>query len=123
MVFEACLEKIPILNGIPTVVCTVRRPVLKRCSLISAKSNQPPTAHTYLSETEKNVLEDLFSSLLSELKKYHPSGSLIFINLRLFQSLKLRILMEIILPISLKLNFTVNTLGGYVLIRFIINQY
>jgi len=33
----------------------------------------------------------------------------------IFQSLKLRILVEKILPISLKLNFTPNTLGCYVL--------
>jgi len=46
-------------------------------------------------------------------KKYHPSGNLKFINLGIFQSLKLRILTEKILPISLKLNFTPNTLGCY----------
>jgi len=43
------------------------------------------------------------------LKKYHPSGNLKFNYLDIFQSLKLRILMEKILPISLKLNFTPNT--------------
>jgi len=50
---------------------------------------------------------------LSQFKKYHPSGNLEFNNLGIFQSLKLHILMEKILPISLKLNFTPNTLGSY----------
>jgi len=60
----------------------------------------------------KNILQDLFSSVLSQFRKYHPSENLKFNNLGIFQSLKLRILMEKILPISLKLNFTPNTLGG-----------
>jgi len=45
-------------------------------------------------ETEKNILEDLFSSVLSQFKKYHPSGNLKFDNLGIFQSFKLRILAE-----------------------------
>jgi len=57
----------------------------------------------------KNILENLFSSVLLQLKKYHPSGNLKFNNLGIFQSLKFRILMEKILPISLNLNFTPNT--------------
>jgi len=61
----------------------------------------------------KNILEDLFSSVLSQFKKYHPSRKLKFNNLGIFQSLKLRILAEKILPISLELNFTLNTLGCY----------
>jgi len=59
----------------------------------------------------KNILEDIFSSVLSQFKKYYPFGNLKFDNLRIFQSLRLRILMKKILPISLKLNFTPNTLG------------
>jgi len=27
--------------------------------------------------TEKNILKDIFSSVLSQFKKYHPSGNLI----------------------------------------------
>jgi len=42
----------------------------------------------------KNILEDLFSTVLSLIKKYHPSGNLKFNNLGIFQSLKFRILME-----------------------------
>jgi len=62
----------------------------------------------------KNILEDLFSTTLSRLKKkYHPSGNLKFINLGIFQGLKLRILMAKILPISLELRITSNTLGCY----------
>jgi len=59
----------------------------------------------------ENILEDLFSPVLAQFKKNHPSGNLKFINLDIFQSLKPRILMEKILSISLKLNFTPNTLG------------
>jgi len=63
------------------------------------------------SETEKFIVEDLYSSALLQFKKYHPSGNLKFNNLGISQSLKLRILAEIILPIYLKLNFTTNTSG------------
>jgi len=62
---------------------------------------------------KENILDDLFSSVLSLFKKYLPSRSLKFKNLGIFQSLKLRILVEKIFQISLKLNFTPNTLGCY----------
>jgi len=58
-------------------------------------------------------LEDLFSSVLSKFKNYHPSGNLKFNNLGIFQSLKLRNLMGKILSIALKLNFTPITTGCY----------
>jgi len=48
---------------------------------------------------------------LSQFKKYHPSGNLKFYNLGILKSLKLRILVRKILSISVKLNFTPNTLG------------
>jgi len=54
---------------------------------------QLTNAQRRCSATEKNILEDLFRSVLSEFKKYHPSGSLKFNYLGIFQSLKLRILM------------------------------
>jgi len=38
------------------------------------------------SETEKNILEDLSSSVLLQFEKYHPSGNLKFNNLGIFQS-------------------------------------
>jgi len=66
---------------------------------------------------EKFVSEDFFSSVLSNFKKYHAFGNLKFNNLDIFQSLKLRTLMGEILSISLKLNFTPNTLGGHGLIN------
>jgi len=69
----------------------------------------PTTAQRCRSETEKFILEDLFSLELSKLKKLYPSENLTFDNLRIFQSLKFCILMEKILPFSLKLNFTPNT--------------
>jgi len=59
------------------------------------------------------MIEDLLSSVLSKFKKYHLSGNLIFNNLDIFQSLNFRIIMEKIFPISLKLNFTPNTLGCF----------
>jgi len=36
------------------------------------------------SATEKIILEDLLSSVLSQHKKYHPSGNLKFYNLAIF---------------------------------------
>jgi len=73
---------------------------------------QPTTAQRCRSETEKNILDDFLSSVLSQLKKYHPSGNLTFNNLGIFQSLTFRILMKKkILPISLKVNFTPNILS------------
>jgi len=50
---------------------------------------------------------------LSQLKEYHPSESLKLNYLGISQSLKLRISMEKILLISLKLNFTPNTFCCY----------
>jgi len=61
----------------------------------------------------KFILEDLSRSVLSQFKKYQPSGNLKFNNLGIFQSLKLRISMGKMLPISLKLKFTPNTMGYY----------
>jgi len=49
---------------------------------------------------------------LSQFKKYHPSGKLKFSYLVIFQSLKLRILKKKIF-VSLKVNFTLNTLDCY----------
>jgi len=51
------------------------------------------TAQWCRSETDK-ILEDLFSLVLSQFKKYHPSGNMKFDNLGIFLSLKLRILMK-----------------------------
>jgi len=64
-------------------------------------------------QQKKNILEDFFSSVLAQFKKYYSSGNLKFNYLGTFQSLKLRISMEKILSISPKQNFTPNTLGGY----------
>jgi len=61
----------------------------------------------------KTILENLFTSAMSQFKKYYPSGNLKFYYLGIFESSKLRILMEKILSISLKLNFTPNTLVCY----------
>jgi len=58
------------------------------------------------------IFQRIFSvQYCHNLKKYQPSGKLKFSNLGIFQSLKLRILMEKIFLISLKLNFAPNTLG------------
>jgi len=62
------------------------------------------------SETENFILEDLFSPVKSKYKEYHPSGNLKFNNLGISQSLKLRDLIGKIRRISLKQNFTANTL-------------
>jgi len=42
----------------------------------------------------KNILEDLFRSVLAQLKKFPPPGNLKFNYLGISQSLKLRILMK-----------------------------
>jgi len=62
----------------------------------------PTTAQRCRSATGKFILEDLFSSVLSQFKKYLPSGILKFNNLGIFQSLKLRNLMGKTFRISLK---------------------
>jgi len=69
-------------------------------------------------ERETFILENLFSSVLPHFKKYHPSENVKFNYLGIFQSLKLRILAEKILPIPLNLNLTPNTLGFYGLVKF-----
>jgi len=42
----------------------------------------------------KKYFEDLFTSVLSQLKKYHPCGNLKFYHLGILKSLKLRILVK-----------------------------
>jgi len=58
---------------------------------------------------KKNILEVLYGSVFSQLKKYRPSGNRKFDNLGIFQSLNLRNLKGKIIRISLKLSFTPNT--------------
>jgi len=58
-----------------------------------AKNSLPLTAQRGRSETEKNILEDLFGSVLLHFKTYHPSGNSKFYHLDIFLSLKLRNLM------------------------------
>jgi len=62
---------------------------------------------------ENNILEDLLSLVLSQFRKYLPSGILKLKKLGIIQSLKFSILVEKILPISSKLNFTPNSWGCY----------
>jgi len=45
-------------------------------------------------ETEKFISEDIFKSVSSHFKKYHPYENLQFNDLDIFQSLSLRIFME-----------------------------
>jgi len=73
--------------------------------------NSPPPSNAF--RKQKNILEDLFNSVLSQFKKYHHPGNLKFNCLVNFRSLKLRILMEKLLSISLQLNISQNTLGCY----------
>jgi len=61
----------------------------------------------------KKYFRGSFQLKIVTIKKYHLTGNLKFNNLGIFQRLKLRISMEKILPTSLKLNFTQNTLDGY----------
>jgi len=59
------------------------------------------------------ILADLFSSVLSQFKKYHPPGHQKYNDLSIFKSLKWCISMGKILALSLKLNLMPNTLGCY----------
>jgi len=61
----------------------------------------------------RKIWEDPSSSVLSQYKKYHSSKNRKFNYLGFFSGLKFCVLMEKILPIFLKLNFTLNTLGCY----------
>jgi len=72
----------------------------------------PPSDPVRQQEKLKIILEDLSSSVLSQFKKYHPSVNLKFNDLGTFRSLKLLIIMEKNLSISLKLNVTL-TLDCY----------
>jgi len=45
-------------------------------------------------QQKKNIFEDLFSSVSSQFKKYHPCENLKFYNLGILKSLKLRILVK-----------------------------
>jgi len=76
----------------------------------------PITVQRCRSETEKFILEDLLSWVLSQFKKYPPSGNLKFNNLDIFQSSKFHISIEKNLPISLNLKLSTNTLDCYGLI-------
>jgi len=68
----------------------------------------PPSDH--VRKEKKYIVEDVFSSLvLSQFKKYYPSGTLKFNNLGISLNLKLCNLMGKSLRISLNLNFTRNT--------------
>ena len=66
----------------------------------------------YRPASEKKYLTRSFPFSIT-VKKYHSSGNLKFNFLGIFQSLKLRILMEEVPLISLKRNVTSNTLGVY----------
>jgi len=64
---------------------------------IATPLTKPTTAQRCRLKTENFILEDFSSSVLSQLKKYRPSGNLKFNYLSIFQSLKLLILMQNIL--------------------------
>jgi len=78
---------------------------------VKSTHDRPATPYGNIKKIKK--LEDLFSFVFLQFEKYHPSGYLKFNNLSIFPNLKLRILMEKILQISLGLNFTSNTFGCY----------
>jgi len=68
---------------------------------------------------DKNIYFRFSVQFFSQFKVYHSIGNLKFNNLGIFQSLKLHILVEKVLPISLMLNFTPSTQGCYGLTWFI----
>jgi len=78
-----------------------------------------PYTETEKKQQKNNIPEDLLSSVMSQFKNNHPSENLKFNNLSIFQNSKLRISLEKFLLISLKLNFTPNTLVSNGLISWI----
>jgi len=62
---------------------------------------------------KKKYFRGYFQFSIITIQKYHPPGNPKLNYLGDFQSLKLRISMEKIVSISLKLNFSPNTLGYY----------
>jgi len=63
------------------------------------------------SGTEKNILEDIFNSVLWQFTNYQPSRNLEFNYSDIFPKLKIAYFNGKILSIFHKLNFTQNTLG------------
>jgi len=61
---------------------------------------------------EKKYFRGSFQLSIVTIRKISPPGNLMFDYLGIFQSLELRISMEKILSISLKLDFTPNSLLG-----------
>jgi len=61
------------------------------CGLIYTLTAPPSDA---VRKRRKNIIEDLFSSVFSQFKKYPPSGNLKFNNSGIFQSFKFRILIK-----------------------------
>jgi len=86
---------------------------MRLCTIQKLKFNPLPPSDA-VRKPKKNILEDLFSPVLSKLKKnITPFGNLKVNNIGFFKSLRLRNLMGKILRISLRLNFIPNTLGCY----------
>jgi len=63
--------------------------VLAKSVPFSQSPNNPPPPSDAVRKQKKIILEDLFSSVLSQFKKYHPSGNLIFKNFGIFEKLKI----------------------------------
>jgi len=76
----------------------------------------PLSSSDAVREQKKKYFRGSFQFIIVTIKKYQPSEYLKCDNLGIFQSSKLRTLVEKILPISLKRNFDRNTLGYYGLI-------
>jgi len=83
-----------------------------RVNMIRLQLNPLPTTPSdAVWKHKKHILR--VSSVLSQYKKYHPSRNLKINNWGIFQSLKLRTIVGQIPLISLKPNFTPNTLGHF----------
>ena len=91
--------------------------IAKENIILQGKTLNPlPPSDAVRKQKKNHFRSDLFSSVLSQLKKYHPSENRNFNNLGIFQSLKLRNLMGKIPRISLKLNCFSNISGCHGLI-------
>jgi len=86
------LNILKILSGQFFTFCSIFGRRTERGIGLNPISLNPLPPSDAVRQQKKNIFEDLFSSVLSQFKKYHPSGNLKFYNLGILKSLKLRIL-------------------------------
>jgi len=107
-IVHACKSLYPgtLMKGTPRILSQLTRSLLGLCLRSSWAIIFNPPPPSYAVWKQKKIFKDIFSSVSSQFKKYHPSGNLKFNNSGISQSLKSRTSVGKIPQISLKLNFT-----------------